>query len=148
MLDRDSMIEIVKNHTSPSPRGCSCYFIQLDDNWGIKVYGNGRECEQAYERQKRMYSLGFAPEVGAMFAIGYKSCYVTEVAEPVVVGDKMSLKQWSILEQKARDKNPYIDEEIADLTEKMSDADYHMDDCHYGNFGYLRGTLVAIDFGN
>lgn len=46
------------------PSGTLCTFVQLDENWGVKLYADERDAEENYHTQKIMHHLGFSPAVG------------------------------------------------------------------------------------
>lgn len=141
-----SLITNVKR--SDSPRGVSCYFIRINDEWGIKVYKKEAERDNAYARQNHMEKHGYAPKTGVTFEIGQQFCYITEIAEPLlkhVVGEN-SVEHYARF--KIMNDNQMVMQPIYELVKKMELAGYYMWDAHVGNFGMLKGELVCIDFGD
>lgn len=152
MHSPEILTDVVKSFTGKSPRGASAHFIKIDDTWGIKVFRKPMERTPAYEMQKKMAGLGFAPRVGIMFDLPCGTpCYVTEIAQVLIDEsvDEFNLtgEAWQErheLRQQVRIAN---EARITELTEKMSDHGFHMEDGHIGNFGWLNGNFVCIDFG-
>lgn len=72
----------VKSKTSP--QGVSCFFVQLDENTGIKCYHNNRdERDFCVEMQQFAHKADLGPKVGKTFNIGKYWCYVTQVIDPL-----------------------------------------------------------------
>ncbi len=148
-MNSERLTEIVtEGMKKPSPFGVSCKFIKLDDMWGIKVYRNKEIRDNAVMRQTKMYGLGYAPAIGASFDIGDdKFCYITEVAIPIVDYTPENADKFVIMCRMAEEEYPGIREEVSKLVKNMRKNDYDYFDDHYGNFGWLNGKLVCIDFG-
>lgn len=145
------LADIVRNFNGPSPRGVSCRFIKVNDQWGIKVYKYAEERNNAYLWQAAMHKVGLAPAVGIKFDTGRESCYLTQVATPLIDGytsekardmDNWDNKHFEVSQQ------PGNKEKIKATKEKMREHGCVVYDCHVANFGYLHGELVCIDFGD
>ena len=134
----------------PPKEGCECMFVKLNKKEGIKIYPSKENALFAYNRQKKAYECGVAPNVfskvgkclignllqfdrydvfstdsGVPRVYGY--FYITEVAKKVY--------RW---DQDEGDKVEAILEHLGYETEDMMEA---------RNLGRVDGRLVAIDFG-
>lgn len=138
---------VAKNDACKSPSGISCYFIKLNDDWGLKVYREKWERDLAYERQNLMAQHGYAPTTGTTFDIGEKYCYVTQMAE-VLIDDTIRKRCYYAYADKAMELTKAgVNQEIRSLRDKMSALGFDPCDDHYGNFARINGQLVCIDFG-
>lgn len=118
--------------------GCSCYFVKLDDEWGIKCYKDYSTRDRCFEQQSIYASEGFAPPVGSCFNIGDWKCYSTRVAQ-VFVDETMDMNEWDVQEE------IYLDE-ISKKIKEIQSAGLYVADEHIGNWGRYEGELVFIDF--
>lgn len=142
-----------KNHYD-SPHGVSCFFVPLDEDWGVKVYHNKQSRDYAYDNQKEAYErFALAPEVGDKFDLpDGQFCYVTERATPILTREQVSAAAnesedayWNLEEELER---KYSDE-IADVENFFAENGFYFSDGHFMNWGRLKdGRLVPIDFGN
>lgn len=132
------------------PRGISCRFLKLNEDWGIKAYHCPSERDNAFNRQKKCYGFGCAPRVGIKFDAGNDYfCYTTQVANAITEA-VTGYDQRGYYEQNRmiREVYPDIDSMIAAVRRQSAENGYHMYDNHYGNWGMLEGKLVRIDFGD
>lgn len=138
----DTIIEKVRDEFKRSPNGMQCVFVAIDEQWGIKLYFNSCKRDECMENQQNCYNVGLAPEVGPPIDLPngfYRYGYITERAKVAVEGCYgPKHRVWE-------DQNRIQVQELrAELEER---ADWYMGDDHAGNFGYIRGKLVPIDFG-
>jgi hypothetical protein len=138
------LTDILLRRGHNAPAGVSCVFIPYNRK-GLKLYGNKRERNRCYNRQKKAATVGAAPKVGKRFTVkfpslkvgnsefNYPQCkvqtvygYETQVAR--ITGRDLSQKNFEVLHKK--------------LT---SISIYHTD-LHGGNWGYIGKTPVCIDF--
>ena len=145
-LSPEILADKVRNFTGPSPFGVSCRFINLDSQWGIKVYHYSNKRDEAYDRQKAMAACDCGPQVGIKFDAGEGNyCYISQVAMLVATQNENGGYGGKLGDISM---NPIFQQLRTNLLKKMSDNGYDMTDCHAGNFGYLENKLVCIDFGN
>lgn len=142
--------KVVENHQGPSPNGIDCHFINLDDQWGIKVYEYKDRRDMSVENQTLMSKHGYAPKVGPVFDIGEKFCYVTEKATPLIEQEKGESERhyWNRFFTTPLPKGFQTEEdfdESRELINKMREEGFIMHDNHAGNFGRLNGKIVCID---
>lgn len=145
MFSPDVLSEVVKNHTGFSPKGVSCYFIKLNEEWGLKVYTAQDERDRAYRIQTNMSKYNLAPTTGIKFDIGENYCYVTEVAIPLASQSPVTrdyTEEFYTINNDTR-----VRKMINDIVTKMKAKGHSSCDNHAGNFGILRKQLVCIDFG-
>lgn len=137
-----------------SPHGVSCFFVPLNEDWGVKVYQYRSTRDRAYNNQKEAFNrFGLAPAVGDTFDLpDGQYCYVTERATPIVTREDVIAANeqgedayWELdrqLELKYQD-------EIDDVENFFAENDFEFTDGHFMNWGRLKdGRLVPIDFGN
>lgn len=134
---------------SESPKGVSCYFVKLNQYWGVKVYSSEEERDYAASEQLKAFNYGYAPAVGCSFEVAGRYCYATEVAEQLVDArpESVSGLTWAEKERACQQHWIGISEQIELLESQLQLHKLCTGDCHYGNYGYLRGFLVRIDFG-
>ena len=145
MLTTETLVAAVASSDKwLSPSGISCYYVPLNQYWGVKVYRKKDERDYAVDQQRKIFNIGYAPAVGSVFDVGTSYCYVTQAATVVI--DTTTELEWSEKCQATRVKYPNIDMEI-DILYKQLNPYMNFVDCHYGHVGYLNGFLVAIDFG-
>lgn len=144
MNSLEVLVEVVVSFKGKSPNGISCYYIQLNDSLGIKVFHNKYERDTAFQKQKLAALDGYGPEVGIIFDIQNKYCYTTQHAQTLVdcIGGFTAAD-----EREARRKFPGLDEKISKLLTETTGKEYQSFDNHYGNFGFIGEKLVLIDFG-
>jgi hypothetical protein len=143
------IVNYVRTYNGPHPKGCHCRFYKIDDMWGAKVYNTQDDRDFAYRKQAEAAIWGLAPEVGDKFEVdGEKWCYLTEVAECIVpyTGEQFT-ETWYNTAEKVRKGRPQLIQEIDDFSNMMAKKGLQAGDDHLGNFGFLRGKLVRIDFG-
>ncbi len=65
MLTTETLVAAVASSDKRlSPSGVSCYYVPLNQYWGVKVYDTFAERNYAVDMQTRMYKVGYAPAVG------------------------------------------------------------------------------------
>jgi hypothetical protein len=144
-LSPEVLTDVVSNHKGFSPSGVHCQFIKLDASWGIKVYRGRKDVrDRAFNQQSAMAQVGYAPQVGESFDVGDNFCYVTQVAQPLIEGDRDGGSdyndEFSIIEKRYSD-------EMFDVVDEMRQHGFYMSDVHAANFGWLNNKLICIDFG-
>ena len=152
MITTESAIEAVATvDRKRSPQGCSCYFVTITPDWGVKVYHRKEERDSSHRLQQMAAVAGVAPAVGVSFDIDRSYCYLTEIAVPLLNATPEIDEKWSEWEWKISVMMPWLSREIDEVVEDVTTAcklKQRYWDTHYGNFGYLRGKLVCIDFSN
>lgn len=135
-----------------SPNGVSCIFFPITSKWGIKTYTSRTTRDKTYDTQDMAADLGFGPEVGEKFDVNIDGeavfCYITELAETLVneeVMEKYHNGNYELWDEIAKEYQNDIDDLDETMEEKMG---WTNQDSHIGNYGFLRGKLVVIDFGN
>jgi hypothetical protein len=131
---------------STSPSGVDCYFVKIDDKWGVKVYFLESTRDRGYRNQKEMAKYGLAPEVGPTLNVGMKYCYITEIIEPLVLQHKDEEYDAWVNELRRLQYNPGISRAIRETVERMEKKGWYMMDDHPGNFGYKNKMLMCLDF--
>lgn len=139
-----------------SPRGIMCYFVPLDENWGIKVYYYKDERDKAYSYQKQCYELGGpAPQTGECFEVRcgdeIKYCYITERVKLLYDWDEQERwdsgggSGWSPHAIASKDSEK---QRIETRKEIQNLLNVYFADYHAHNFGIRKdGRFVCIDFG-
>jgi len=147
MSSKQAVIDAVKGtHRYSSPHGVSCYFVPLDNEWGVKVYGSRFKRDDAHARQHAAAGHCLGPETGECFDLpDHKYCYVTERAELLDIVDEYGDFNYDDDERWQGDHWDEIEELVQDLRNYLEWGFY---DVHAGNLGWLHGKLVCIDFGN
>ena len=145
-MNTPELQEIVKTFEGPSPHGCSCKFIKVNDSIGIKCYTKRHRRDIGFYHQTRMAEYGFAPKTLGVFEIDDTYCYVTEVATPLVEGDEYYDDNYITCCKNVKSTYTDIDKRISKLISDMKEVGYSYCDIHYANFGILNDKLVAIDF--
>jgi hypothetical protein len=124
--------------------GAACNFVPLDDEWGIKAYRSERCRDTAYYNQCRFYEVDEAPRVGDTFEIGDWFCYATEVVVPLINEEELA-SLYDEDEEPLCDYDDYADD-IRETKERLHEKGLYYYDDHEGNFGWLNGRLVVLDF--
>lgn len=121
--------------------GVSCKFVQLNAKWGIKIYSNGKVRDNAYDKQKKLAELGFAPPVGDRVIWYSKPAYITRIAKPLV--DVKYFDENDDEWEAAKDEW----QERIDRLNNLLKEEYNLGtiDNHVGNYGIYKGFLVVID---
>lgn len=132
------VIEKVSDNESDFQCGRHCKFYYVD-NVGLKVYRKYDMFHACYTMQQKLSQLALAPRVYGKLAHFYirgetKSCvrhaYITEVVDHVC---------------KERDSEYFPALEM--LTDRLDQHGYEdIDVCDF-NYGWLDGTMVALDMG-
>ena len=138
-------IETVKStKRAGSPEGCQCYFLSLDDDWGIKVYYNENVRDDAHNRQTLAAEHGLGPEVGDTFEVGDKFCYVTEKVE-LLVPYSDDNEYWDMIDE----MDAEMEVELKKVRQELLDTiGWEFHDNHSGNIGIdAYGKFICIDFG-
>lgn len=132
-------------HDDKVPHGISCRFLKLNEDWGIKVYRCGCECNNAFQKQNFVHAFGLAPRVGIQFQTEHYFCYTTEAVETLDAG--FEHEHYYIKDRMILEKYPNINHLIREASKESRLHGHTMEDNHFGNWGFLRGKLVRIDFG-
>lgn len=124
-----------------TPKGQACRFIPMEE-FGVKLYGRNEEsAKSSYVEQTSAYAKGVAPAVGDYFRIRLRLGpkeefsvfgYLTEMATGI--GEVFDAEDY------------YMSATYQELCSRMADAGYSTGDLHGGNFGWVGGKLVCIDF--
>lgn len=143
------IVNYVRTYNGPYPRGVNCCFYKIDDKWGAKVYFSQDDRDYAYRKQAEASVWGLAPEVGDKFEVdSNKWCYLTEVADVIIPYNGMQFTDdWHDVAEKVKKERPRLIQEIDEFDDMMAKKGLQSGDDHLGNFGFLRGKLVRIDFG-
>jgi len=139
--------------------GQECSFIDMKNGWGIKCYNDKGQADTNYICQKYVASLGMAPKVGKRFTITdpvYGDKYYCHLTEVVELCAPYGIKNRFAEEEEYEDEEfedpvsvaPYYDERMEWVQNFYDKTGYEYWDTHTGNFGFLRGILVCIDFDN
>lgn len=129
---------ITKQQILNAPNGISAYYIRIDNEWGIKLFKNGKgERDSSRFNQEIAYQAGLAPKVGKnVYLHGYFGYYTQHV--DMLCNKYNSHKD---IPQKVMRK---LDRLIDDL---YNSCDFEMD-TNWENIGVLSdGRLVCVDFG-
>lgn len=146
MITADVIETVANSSRRSSPHGVSCHFVKIDNCWGVKVYTDEKERNYSRQRQEKAFFAGLAPSVGDSFDCGDRFCFVTEVAKTLVEEEDDDTFNECCREVDLA--NPTLAAEVEQLCDELKllfNSEYS--DNHYGNFGWLRGKLVCIDFG-
>jgi hypothetical protein len=147
MSSRQQVLEAVEeSYRYSSPHGVSCYFVPLDDNWGVKVYESASKRDENICMQARAAEHGLGPEVGESFDLpDGQYCYVTERAELLDFVNEDDA-HFNYEDDEAWQHENW--DEINELTTALQrEIGFRFYDVHAANFGYIEGRLVCIDFG-
>ena len=161
---------IINSPDATKFEGTSTIFIQLDNDWGIKLFEHRERRDNTYEVHEIYLLHGLAPNLGPKVTVDYKGKtrygYLTEV---VKCCDKAVQEYFGIdFGNKCcgtnQDGNSYFNycssslyiEFLTDtgwgklfeeLNEKTREAKLYYNDDHAGNWGVRKnGTPVFIDF--
>lgn len=126
--------------------GIECFFYNVSDDLGVKMFDSRNERNESYDNQLYVYNkCGLAPKVYDKFDIvmpdGRKSyCYLTERVKILCRTDmpsdakKKAYHKWQT--------------EIEEVVEELRGIGIVYQDTHSGNFGINKsGQMVVIDFG-
>lgn len=153
-------LDLVSKHlegknSGNSPSGVSCFFVPLNEDWGVKVFHSESKRDYAYANQKEAYErFGLAPAVGDTFDLPDDNyCYITERATPIADDKEMKDLYEAVGEDAYFDAVDKIYEEYSDQMYEVSrtfwNEGFYWSDDHIFNWGVLKdGRLVPIDFGN
>lgn len=153
-------------HTIPiesREKGRDCYFIRINEQWGIKFYTKESMRNKTHAFQARAAEVGLAPRVGECFELRlplYEDDendaevfgYVTECIYETF-GEQManrlftsSFEECSKWEKDEIIASLYDNHEYNRLIERIKEIGISTKDIHILNVGFLRNRLVCIDF--
>ena len=144
-------VAIMKGRTlKGSPSGVSCRFVQINEEWGLKLYqdkGNRTDC---YEWQKRAAEHGLGPQVGDIVELpggedGFDHGYITQVAELIFepyTGGPTPEGYYHRFDEVTKQVRP----EMLMLKDELLKIGFYFVDDHIQNVGRINGKLVCIDF--
>ena len=135
MADHINMKTLIKR-----PKfGCSCMFVAITSDIGIKFYSSKSERNYAFKLQKKASKFRIGPNVFGKIDL-----------DKPVSGAGVTISdygfQYGYLTQKARTSSRITDSKIEKLIEKMNDLGFHTSDVCAPNVGYIGKRLVCIDF--
>lgn len=134
---------LAEKYTGTSPRGVSCQFIPLDENWGLKTYLDEKKRDEAHDTQYDVWVSGCGPEVGNKVNMGGKYCYITQRVKPLIDQDA------NFMDEIMKAGKVFPDRAMRARIDFIKEVSgWEMFDCHYGNWGVLEGEFVPLDFGN
>lgn len=143
-------VEEIQEKIKGSPNGCTCSFIKLSNEWGLKVYQEQAERDIQHTRQTAIAKHGLAPQTGEKFDIGGQFfAFVTQVAIPLLDGCRYGSPEYDVWEEEfdKLDTDKTIDRMAEELTSKLRKLGFPFYDNHICNIGMLNKMLVCIDFG-
>lgn len=119
-------------------KGSSCTFVRLDPFKGLKLYRSEDDRDNAYENHEAVFNAtSRAPEIFDKIEVAGYWGYVTQVAETLC--DVDNCEEMYDAEQK-------YSSEIEECLQELREAGFYYSDDHGGNFGFIDGHLVIIDF--
>jgi len=145
---KNEVMEALKGTTHyGSPHGICCYFVPLDEFWGIKVYFEEEKRDYCHEWQEKAAAHGLGPQTGEWFDLpDNRYCYITEIVETLVEFEG-GCKLCTTEERHELDRQWAA--KRRELVEKLADIGFHFYDYHWANIGLNHeGDLVCIDFGD
>jgi hypothetical protein len=120
--------------------GVDAIFIKLDDTTGFKFYSSEEKAESCYVKQAYAHGKGIAPFAGEFVRFDWRSrgwygffTQVAQVGSDVHGADGLG----------DSDEHTDLINEAADMLRSVGFQD---EDMHMGNFGYIDGRMVVIDF--
>ena len=126
---------------SSLPMGCSCRFLALSKNIGVKVYSEQYDRNVSVRMQAKAVKLSLGPLVGKSFRFRWKHgdwkvyhCYLTERVQ--VSSDKRRHSSWT-------DKLAPVCRQIRT---KFAKHRIEANDLWRDNLGRKNGKFVVIDF--
>lgn len=131
----------LSNKKDASSSGSECSFVDFGNGWGLKCYRNYGSYFRAYVVQQAAAKAGIAPQVGESHKIAGHYCYITQVIEPMC--------------EYGYDNDHCVqDPECGQIYDSMTEAndEFYQEfghvyyDEHWGNYGYMDGECVIIDF--
>jgi hypothetical protein len=140
MSSKQAVLEAVEgtDRYSTPLHGVECYYLKLDEVWGVKVYEDEDKRDECYELQEKAAEHGLGPEVGEWFDLpNYKYCYVTETVEIL----------FHAFNEDYIKRQAFYRQNINDLLDGLEDIGFVFKDNHHKNLGIKDGRLVCIDFG-
>lgn len=142
MLEIESVIhELTPERIRKSPNGVSASFVQINNEWGVKVFTSESTRDYSYKMQHKASLLGLAPHVGEKFDLGEgQYCMICEVVEVFQTQDMSYEDERAVISNRS--------EEIKELKKILvEEIGFHFYDDHLGNYGLINDRLVCIDFG-
>lgn len=130
--------ELVRLGRDTSPSGCDCYYVKINDSFGLKVIRYDDYCdfnEQAkvlYELHELAHRIGIGPKVWGLTKCGDDMCFFVEHAE-VVDWTEICMEDGMEL---------YLD-----VVTRAAECGYYLYDFHDENIAILNGKAVLIDGG-
>jgi tRNA A-37 threonylcarbamoyl transferase component Bud32 len=116
--------------------GVSARYVQINKNWGLKVYQYVEERDKTYRFQKLAAEHGLAPKLGQKVQVDRSFGYLTESVASLM-SEEMDYSQWD------------ASDECNDLIVKLHRIGFWAGDLHHENAGRMAdGRIVCIDFGH
>lgn len=136
VIDECQIVNLLESEDYDS--GSACTFVRLDHEKGLKLYGCPDVRDEAYNNHKTIFGCTTrAPELFDKVDVAGYYGYVTQLAETLC--DSADDEEMDLAEEEWQDA---IDECVAEVEE----AGYYYHDAHPGNFGFIDGHMVIIDF--
>jgi hypothetical protein len=124
-------------HSVDLLHGMNGAYIQVTESFGVK-FSNEDNMHHLFERQLEAYYAGLGPYCFHSFDYLDYTCYITETARTIVHCDDADENFGdSTLQRQA--------EKLRKLLRKRINFDFN--DLHNANVGYIRHSMVCIDFG-
>lgn len=161
-----ALAKYLKENQTHNGCGKDCVYYQLSDNIGLKTYYDYQTAINTYLVQKEMHSKGVAADCWGFSSKEGRHAYFTEHAviidhlkdawhatgfiKRIVENSEAGYMyqgcpdetiQWYAIEE-------FASLAIAQINEMLRPLGYRAGDTHWGNYGFINGKPVMVDFGN
>ncbi len=144
--------DIDANIVSSHYFGCSCLFIKLNDEWGMKCYVSEYERDSCYSNQRILATANLAPPVGIRFETRNFYCYTTRVAIVCKYSDFPDDAEYDKICNKVNSGLYPLFDKLIELQNEhiikggIADRNFDDDVCSV-NVGVYEGEVVVVDCG-
>jgi hypothetical protein len=140
--------------------GAEAFYFQLTKTKGLKIFGNKRNAQISFRRQKKAYRYKLAPKILSekVFQVIIPVAF-EEIAGRKEKGARADFRSyfrdgiaWGYYTQHVRvldEYQPYWDDALDVLQDRLREIfpDCSFNDLHEYNIGYIGKRVVNIDFG-
>lgn len=162
-ISKTKLTELIQKCTRDnSPNGVNALFVPINEEWGFKFYTSPSQARRSKRVHKKFAKLGLAPRVGRSINMPEIQCF-GYLVEKVEIARNWIMEQFGVTEEDNRNRTNGVwennmnsmwkmadelecSEEMQELKRNLRNHGFRFSDSHWGNWGWLRGQMVCIDF--